>query len=266
LFTERFPVSDANGKTAIAATVVTVFQQPFVVSVTCGTAANAITAGKPFTCTVSATGGTAPYQGTGSFVVTEPVKGTFVESFPVSDANGKTAVASTQVTVVQQPFVVSVTCGASTPTGQITAGKPFACTVSATGGTQPYHGTGDFTVTQPVKGTFTESFTVTDANGKSAVASTHVTVIQQPFVVSVTCGGSIQTPTGSIITAGKPFTCHVSASGGTAPYQGTGNFQVTEPVKGTFHESFNVKDANGKTAVATTTVTVFDSDRPDHVR
>ncbi len=218
-------------------------QQPFVVTVNCGSAAP-ITAGKPFTCTVSATGGTAPYQGTGNFTVTQPVKGTFTESFTVRDANGKSAIASTQVTVVQQPFVATVNCGS---TG-ITAGKPFTCTVSATGGTAPYQGTGTFTVTQPVKGTFTESFTVRDANGKSAVASTTVTVVQQPFVATVNCG------TGQ--TAGKPFTCTVSATGGTAPYQGTGTFTVTQPVKGTFTESFTVTDANGKSTVASTVVRV----------
>src|SRR5229473_926391 len=200
-------------------------------------------------CTVPASGGTGPYTGTGDFTITEPVKGTFHESFNVKDANGKTAVASTQVTVVQQPFVVSVTCGSST--AAITAGKPFSCTVSATGGTAPYTGTGTFTVTQPVKGSLTERFTVTDANGKSAIASTDVTVVQQPFVVSFTCGS-----TANAITAGKPFTCVVSATGGTAPYTGTGTFTVTQPVKGTFTESFNVKDANGKTAVASTDVTV----------
>src|SRR5229473_1611243 len=177
-------------------------------------------------CTVPASGGTGPYTGTGDFTITEPVKGTFHESFNVKDANGKSAVATTTVTVVQQPFVVNVTCGS--PTAAITAGKPFTCTVSATGGTAPYQGTGDFTVTQPVKGTFPESFTVTDSNGKSAVASQTVNVVQQPFVVSVTCGSAT-----AAITAGKPFTCSVSATGGTAPYHGTGTFTITEPVKGT---------------------------------
>src|SRR5207247_3756383 len=156
-----------------------------------------------------------PYGGTGSFSVTQPVKGTFTERFTVTDANQKSAVASTTVTVVQQPFTVSVDCGS----GQ-TAGKPFSCTVSATGGTGPYPGIGTFSVTQAVKGTFTESFHVSDANGKTAVASTTVNVVQQPFVVSVTCGSST-----AAITAGKPFTCVVSASGGTAPYSGTGSFQ-----------------------------------------
>src|SRR5206468_2535478 len=111
-----------------------------------------------------------------------------------------------QVTVVQQPFEVSVSCGsAGTP---ITAGKPFNCVVSATGGTGPYTGTGTFSVTQPIKGSFTESFTVMDANGQSAIASTQVAVVQQPFTVSVVCGTA-----GVPITAGKAFNCIVSATG-----------------------------------------------------
>src|SRR5207249_1096117 len=162
----------------------------------------------------------SPYTGTGTFTKTEPVKGTFAESFTVTDANAASASGSAQVAVTQQPFVVSVSCGSST--AAITAGKPFSCTVSATGGTEPY--------------------TVTDANQKSAVASTTVTVVQQPFTVSVDCG--------SDQTAGKPFSCTVSATGGTAPYGGTGSFSVTQPVKGSFIESFTVTDANGKSAVA----------------
>src|SRR5207245_4566567 len=140
-----------NNDTVPVDNPVTVSAQPIVVAVTCPT--SGATAGKPFDCTVSATGGTAPYSGTGSFSVTEPVKGTFTETFSVTDANGVTASGSASVSVAPQPLVVTVTCGSST--SSVTAGKPFICTVSATGGTAPYQGTGTFTLTQPVKGTFT---------------------------------------------------------------------------------------------------------------
>src|SRR5712664_2871967 len=243
-FTETFSVHDSNSATLVAGSAtVTVTGQPVVVTVNCGTGQ---TAGKAFNCVVSATGGTAPYTGTGTFPVTQPVKGTFTETFSVHDSNSATLVAgSATVTVTGQPVVVTVNCG----TGQ-TAGKAFNCVVSATGGTAPYTGTGTFPVTQPVKGTFTETFSVHDSNSATLVAgSQSVTVTGQPVVVTVNCG------TGQ--TAGKAFNCVVSATGGTAPYTGTGTFPVTQPVKGTFTETFSVHDSNSPTLVAgSTSVTV----------
>src|SRR5262249_33483017 len=155
--------------------------------------------------------------------------------FSVIDANGVTASGSASVTVHGQPLVVTVTCESAT------AGKPFHCTVSASGGTGPYTGTGNFTKTEAGQGSKTENITVTDSNGPSATASATVNVAGQPLVVTVTC------PT-SGITAGKPFTCTVAATGGTAPYTGTGGISRTEPVKGTFTERFSVTDANGASA------------------
>src|SRR5260370_5785475 len=96
--------------------------------------------------------------------------------------------ASTHVTVVQQLFVVSVSCGSSS--AAITAGKPFDCVVSATGGTGPYQGIGTVSVTPPLNGTHTETSSAPDSYRKSAIASTHVTVVHHPFVVGVTCESS----------------------------------------------------------------------------
>src|SRR5262249_3007336 len=142
-----------------------------------------VTAGKPFNCTVTATGGSTPYTGTGTFSRTEPTKGTKTESFTVTDANSASASGSATVTVAGQPLIVTVTC----PTSGVTAGKPFNCTVSATGGTAPYTGTGTFSRTEPVKGSRTESFTVTDGNSASASGSATVTVAAQPLVATVSC-------------------------------------------------------------------------------
>src|SRR5262249_1844869 len=130
-----------------------------------------------------------------------------------------------------QPLIVTVDCGS----GQ-TAGKPFQCDVSATGGTTPYTGTGTFTVVEPVKGVFTESFTVRDANGALASGSDTVTIAPQPLVVTVTC------PSG--LTAGKPFTCSYTATGGTAPYTASGTSFIA-PSKGAYTVPIFVTDANG---------------------
>ncbi len=230
-YTVSGTVTDSAGKSASATATFTVAAQPLVASVQCPTAG--LTVGKPFTCIVSATGGTAPYAGTGPQSVLESTKGTFTLTFSVKDSNFKNAVGSATVVVAPQPLVVSVNC----PSIGLTVGKPFNCQVSATGGTAPYTGTGTFSRTEPTKGTKTESFTVTDANGVSASGSATVSIAAQPLVVTVSCPGNA--------TAGVAFNCTVSAVGGSAPYSGTGIFSVTEPVKGSFSESFAVVDANG---------------------
>src|SRR5260221_253708 len=98
------------------------------------------------TVTVSASGGTSPYSGKGSFTRTA---GTY--TFVVTDANGCTA--STTITITQ-PAVFFFN---DTATSEIyTLSLPAALPISS-GGTSPYSGTGSFTRTA---GTYT--FVVTD--------------------------------------------------------------------------------------------------------
>ena len=108
-------------------------------------------------------------------------------------------------------------------------------TVSAAGGTAPYSGTGNFTVTA---GTY--NYTVTDANGCTAPASV---TVNEPTTLTASATA------GSILCNGGSTTVTVSAAGGTAPYSGTGNFTVTA---GTYN--YTVTDANGCTAPASVTV------------
>ncbi len=114
------------------------------------------------TVTVTATGGTAPYTGTGTFTANA---GAY--SYTVTDANGCTSVASGTIT---QPtaIVVSATAPLITVFGGTTT-----VTVSATGGTSPYTGTGTF-----VRSAGTYTFTVTDANG--CTGSQTITITNPP--------------------------------------------------------------------------------------
>src|SRR2546429_2828519 len=100
------------------------------------------------TVTVSATGGTAPYQGTGTFSVPA---GTY--SYTVTDANSCTATTTGDIT---QPSAVTAS---SSNTPILCNGGTSTVTVSASGGTSPYQGTGMFT-----RSAGTYSYTVTDAN------------------------------------------------------------------------------------------------------
>src|SRR5207247_7912579 len=81
-------------------------------------------------------------------------------------------------------------------------------TVSASGGTTPYNGTGTFT-----RSAGTYSFTVTDAN---SCTSTTTGTITQPNALSATSSNT------AILCHGGTSTVTVSASGGPTPYSGTG--------------------------------------------
>ena len=121
----------------------------------------------PITCnggnailTVTATGGTVPYTGAGTFTV---AAGNY--TYTVTDANGCSS--NTTISVTEPtPIVANVNI-----TSPITCnGGNAILTVTATGGTVPYTGIGTFTV---AAGNYT--YTVTDANGCSNNATITVT-------------------------------------------------------------------------------------------
>jgi hypothetical protein len=101
------------------------------------------------TVSVTATGGTAPYAGTGTYTRTA---GNYY--FVVIDSRGCIDTARVIITQPTQ-LVASVTAPAIPFCGTTTT-----VTVSATGGTAPYSGTGTF-----VRGAGTYTFTVTDSKG-----------------------------------------------------------------------------------------------------
>src|SRR5262249_35893934 len=189
--TYTFTVTDANGCTSN--TTCTVTEPPQLVA-SC-TAVNVLCNGGDGSITVSATGGTAPYTGTGTFT---KKAGTF--SFTVTDANGCTSTTPCTGTEPPQPVA---SCSA---TNALCFGGDGSITVSATGGTAPYTGTGTFT---HKAGTF--SFTVTDANG--CTSTTTCTVTEPPQLVA-SCSAT------NALCFGGDGSITVSATGGTAPYTG----------------------------------------------
>ena len=187
------------------------------------------------TVTVSATGGTPPYTGTGTF--TESAGTT---SFTVTDANGCTA--TTSCTLTQPPALVA-SCAVTTAIK--CNGGTGTVTVSATGGTPPYTGTGTFT-----ESAGTTSFTVTDANGCTATTSCTLT---QPPALTITasaapCSGGSSVVTVTVGGGTPPYT----VSDGTSPQSGSGTtFTFTETGGATV--TFTVTDANGCTASTSVT-------------
>ena len=139
------------------------------------------------TVTVTATGGTTPYTGTGAFT-----QSAGTHTYVVSDAHGCSA--SVTVTITQPAQLVAtethttITCNGGTST----------ITIGATGGVAPYTGTGTFT-----RGPGTYIFIVTDARNCTA---TITAVVSAGFTVNLgpdkqVCNGSSATLTAAVTGA-----------------------------------------------------------------
>jgi hypothetical protein len=129
---------------------------------------------------VSAVGGTAPYTGTGTFL-----QGAGQYNYTITDNNGCTGTL-TSYNVSEPTQLIASSSPASISCGQTIVN----ITVSATGGTPPYGGTG---VLPALVGFY--GFTVTDNNGCGAFTS-GTTVAPNTTIVSATassttnCGGN----------------------------------------------------------------------------
>lgn len=220
--TTTYTVTDANGCTAM--TMVTLTEPPPIVltssagTITCG--------GGSTTVTIGASGGASPYTGTGTF---NQFAGT--TTYTVTDAAG--CVVTTDVTITE-PAVLTVV---ATPGTIMCNGGSTTVNIAASGGTAPFTGEGTFTQSAGVV-----TYTITDANGCSASTSVGLveplTLNANSNAVGPICYGG----TGTVI---------VFASGGTAPFTGTGIF--TQPA-GT--NTYIVTDANG--CIDSTSVTFTD--------
>ena len=133
----------------------------------------AVTGGTtPYTVTV--TDGTNNYSATGASPVSIAVSPTSTSIYTiVSVTGGGTGTGNAgSATVTVAPFAASSIAGTIACNGGTTT-----VTVSATGGTAPYEGTGTFTV---IAGAY--SFTVTDANGCTSITTVNVS---QPVVPTI---------------------------------------------------------------------------------
>jgi hypothetical protein len=134
-------------------------------------------------------------------------------------------------------------------TNIVCRGGQSTVTISATGGTAPYTGTGTFLRTA---GTYT--FIVTDSNGLVRSGSTTITEPASALVATVTGG--------TVLVSGGTSSINISGvSGGTSPYTYSlngGNYQTGTSFSGVLAgvHTVNIRDAIG--CVITRTVTVND--------
>ena len=215
-----YTVTDFNNCTAATSGSIS---QPAALNAT-STAGTILCYGGTTNVTVTASGGTLPYTGTGSF---SRSAGSY--SYTVTDFNHCTAVTTGNIS---QPAVLNATSTAGTI---LCYGGTTNVTVSASGGTSPYTGIGSFS-----RSAGSYSYKVMDANRCTAVTSGN---ISQPTLIVVTV------TSGVISCYGGTTTVTVTASGGTPAYTGTGTFTVSAGIY-----TYKVTDSNGCTSTISKTI------------
>jgi len=284
-FTPTFTVTDSNGKSGSKALSLTV--QPALAIGNASLPDGYAT--RPYSATVSAVGGLAPYSfavtsgalppglslsSGGAFSGTPGAAGTFSFSVTVTDQNATTATGSLTITVYPLPAVTG-----SYPDGYVT--QAYSGTTNGTGGKLPY----TFSVTSgslpgglvldpatgAVSGTAsgtTQTFvlTLTDANGATASLIATITIYPLPSITTTS-----PLPDGY---AGRQYSFVFAATGGKAPLTwsqtsgalppglvlappGMLNGGIGPAAQGPFSFTASVADANGRTASAPFTVTVY---------
>ena len=224
--TYTYTVSDANGCTDDVTVTIT---EPTVLVASESHTNVSCFGGNNGTATITASGGTAPYSGEGTF--TGLAAGTY--TYWVTDALGCSDDVSVTITeptqLVASESHVNVSCF---------GGSNGEATITASGGTSPYIGEGTFGGL--IAGTYT--YTVTDALG----CSDDVTVIiTEPTVLVAS-----ETHTDVTCFGFSDGTATITGSGGTAPYLGEGTF--TGLAAGTY--SYIVTDALGCTDDVSVTI------------
>src|SRR6185436_2322563 len=153
--THTYTVADANDPSCYNVTSITI-SEPDVLVASSSQGPAIHCNGGTTTVNVTATGGTTPYGGDAG--VHTVGAGTY--SYTVVDDHGCTSVTS--ITVSQPTQLIASASGSIACHGE---------TVTASGGTPPYTGTGPM----PGQGAGTHNYTVTDANGCTAIATITLT-------------------------------------------------------------------------------------------
>ncbi|WP_255156647.1 T9SS type A sorting domain-containing protein [Ferruginibacter sp. HRS2-29] len=236
--THTVTAKDANGCTSVKTITITE-PAPVPTLVVTATASIILCNGGTAVVSVNATGGTAPYTGTGTFTRTA---GTY--TFTVTDAAGVSASAAA---TVQQPAALTGTLTAGTIAVN---GGTTTLTAIVSGGTPDYSyklNSGNYVTSGIFTGVTAGTHTVTFRDKNACTITKTITITEPAPVPPLVATASV---TGTIACFGGTTTVNVAATGGTAPYTGTGNFTRAA---GTY--TFTVTDAAGVTDEVTVTVT-----------
>lgn len=185
---------------------------------------------------LSISGGVEPYE-----VVWENSPGITLDGYAAGNYS------ATVTDSVGNETVIEVTVTEPEPVMITTSFDPILCngestivTVDVTGGTLPFAGTGEFSISAGE-----QNFTVVDAQG--CIYNTWITLDEPSPFSGTPINAEISCTDGDLVL-------DITAIGGTEPYIGTGEVHFENP--GTY--SIPLTDANGCDAVANVTITAAD--------
>ena len=254
------------------------------------------TGNQPYSTTLNATGGTAPYSwsiawgnlpagvslnpASGVLSGTPTASGNFSLGVTVQDAGSPshTAAATLALSVAAPAAPLKIT---SSGLAGATTNQPYSATLSATGGTAPYswsintgkmtgfgvnQSTGVLSGTPTASGNFPINVTVMDSAKQTATAVLSLSVAAAATPLKITSSGL----TGG--TANQSYSAALGASGGTTPYTwsitsgslpagvslnpATGVLAGTPTASGNFPINVTVMDSAKQTATAVLSLSV----------
>ena len=291
IFTFTVRVTDSLQLTATASLTVTI-NGPSL-SITTPGSLPAGTMGQNYSVTLSASGGTQPYQWTasaglpaglalssnGTLSGIPTAAGVFSFTVRVTDTSQLSATATFSLTINNSPLTIATNAPLFSGTVGVAYSQPF----TASGGQPPYtwtilSGTTDGLVldaatgtlhgTPQTAGTFTFTIQVTDSAGTAASKVFQVAVT--PPVLTITLGTPL--PSGTVGTSYSQQAPAV-ATGGTPPYSwsiaggtlapglnfdpGTLNISGTPTTAGTFTFTLQLSDASGQAATRSLSITIL---------
>ncbi len=243
--TYSFTVTDANGCTG---TVSVTINNPAA----CLLTAVSASAGSPITCNggtttitatpTGATGSAVQYRlNSGAYQASNIFTGVIAGTYTVTarEVGNQVCTVTSASLVITQPTAI-VASGSFTP---ICFGGTSTVTISATGGTPPYTGTGTFS---QVAGT--QSYNVTDANG--CIVPVSVTVIQPALVATPTIS-SVSNGNGTFTLTASGFTGTLLwSTGATTPsiiVAVAGTYTVTQTIAGCTSGAASITVTSGST-------------------
>jgi hypothetical protein len=224
--TDTIYVKDANG--CIASGIITITQPLSVLRANVTTPSNTICNGTTAIVSVTASGGTPPYSGTGTFTV---VAGTY--NYTVTDSNGVRVTSS--ITINQY---AAITANVNSGTISIFGAKTTVTVSNASNGSSPYTYSingGAYQTSTSFNNIGAGVHNVNIKDSRGCVLTKSITITQPLSTLNMTA-----TPSGNITCFGGSVPVLVSATGGTTPYTGTGTFNANAG-----SQTFTVTDAVG---------------------
>ena len=173
-------------------------------------------------------------------------------TYAVNTKDSKGCIVGKSITIAAYVTPVVIPVDALATAGTINCnGGTTTVVVSATGGTAPYSGTGNFTV-----GAGTFKYFVTDSKGLKDSVTIAVT---QPTAVAASL------TSGTITTASGSTSITVSGSGGTSPYTyniNNGLYQSSNLFSGVLAGTYTVNTKDSKGCIAGKSVTIAPYQEP----